>query len=154
MSNAIEWATAHARESPSKVEVPRPISSNRMRHLLVKLFNMLAVSFISTKNVDSHPAKLSEAPTLVNNWSALPKSHFFAGTKEPIWANNTFNPVCLRKVHPPQTLQQGRYDPLRACAGCTCEACQKQTLRVWGYATSLSICLKHSGLDRSCAKLK
>src|SRR6187200_1632962 len=45
-------ATLHAMDRPSKVEVPRPISSRIMRLRSVALLTMLAVSFISTMKVD------------------------------------------------------------------------------------------------------
>jgi hypothetical protein len=48
---------------PSKVAVPRPISSSTTRLLDVAPFRMCAVSCISTMKVDWPRAMLSEAPT-------------------------------------------------------------------------------------------
>ena len=58
-------AIAQAKETPSKVLVPLPISSNNIKLLLLMLFNIPAVSIISTINVLSPPEILSLAPTLV-----------------------------------------------------------------------------------------
>ena len=74
---------AHAMEIPSYVLVPRPISSKRTSDLSVTLLRMAADSSISTINVDSPRAMLSEAPTLVNNLSTMPMDASFAGTNEP-----------------------------------------------------------------------
>ena len=63
---------AQAIERPSNVAVPRPISSNSIRLLLEALFKIFEASFISTKKVLSPPARLSLAPTLVNNLSTIP----------------------------------------------------------------------------------
>ena len=87
---------AQAIERPSKVAVPLPTSSNSIKLLLVALFRMFAASFISTRNVLSPPAKLSLAPTLVNNLSTIPIEAESAGTKQPICASNTMIPVCLK----------------------------------------------------------
>ena len=67
-------ATAQAIEMPSKVLVPRPISSSTARLRGVSWVRMLAVSFISTMKVDSPPARLSEAPTRVKRRSTTPIS--------------------------------------------------------------------------------
>ena len=53
---------------------------NHIRLLFVELFKILAVSFISTKKVDSPPAKLSDAPTLVNNLSMIEILALLQGT--------------------------------------------------------------------------
>src|SRR5579885_3225628 len=45
-------ATLHAIDSPSNVDVPRPISSRTTSERSVALWMMLAVSFISTMKVD------------------------------------------------------------------------------------------------------
>ena len=50
---------------PSKVEVPRPISSKMIRLFLVAFFRMSATSAISIIKVDWPEARSSEAPTLV-----------------------------------------------------------------------------------------
>ncbi len=52
-------------ERPSKVEVPRPISSRMTRLRAVALLGMLAVSFISTMKVDWPLERSSFAPTRV-----------------------------------------------------------------------------------------
>ena len=65
---------------------------------------MLAVSFISTINVDSPKEMLSEAPTRVNILSTTPIDADFAGTKEPICAISTISAVCLNKADLPDIL--------------------------------------------------
>ena len=77
-------ATAQAMETPSKVEVPRPISSRMTRLRSVALFMMLAVSFISTMRVERPVARSSEAPTRVKMRSTMPMRAASAGTKLPI----------------------------------------------------------------------
>ena len=54
---------------------------------------MLAVSFISTRNVDSPAARLSDAPTRVNSASTTPTLARAAGTNEPTWARSTTKAV-------------------------------------------------------------
>ena len=71
-------------ESPSRVPVPRPISSRIRRLFLVALFKMLATSLISTINVDLPDDKSSLAPTLVNILSTTQIFADEAGTKQPI----------------------------------------------------------------------
>ena len=78
---------------PSKVLVPRPISSRRIRLFFVAFFRMPATSFISTMKVDWPLARSSEAPMRVNTRSTTPMTAFFAGTKEPIWAMSTIRAV-------------------------------------------------------------
>ena len=56
---------AQASARPSKVEVPRPISSISTRLDGVALCRMFALSVISTMNVERPPARSSEAPTRV-----------------------------------------------------------------------------------------
>ena len=70
---------ASNRLMPSKVLVPRPISSIRIKLLAEILLRMIAVSFISTMNVDSPDEILSDAPTRVNNLSMIPSFAAFAG---------------------------------------------------------------------------
>src|SRR5690606_17943085 len=94
-------AILHARLIPSKVLVPRPISSIRMRLLAERLLRMLAVSFISTIKVDSPDEMLSEAPTRVNNLSITPIVADDAGTKLPIWAIRQIRAVWRRKADLP-----------------------------------------------------
>ena len=73
-----------ANARPSKVEVPRPISSIRTRLCGVARCKMLAASVISTIKVDRPLARSSEAPILVKIWSIGPRVAVFAGTKDPI----------------------------------------------------------------------
>jgi hypothetical protein len=81
-------------ESPSKVEVPRPISSRITRLRSVALFTMFAVSFISTMKVDWPRERSSLAPTRVKMRSTRPISALEAGTKLPICASRTINATC------------------------------------------------------------
>jgi hypothetical protein len=79
-------ATLQAMLRPSKVLVPRPISSRMTRLRSVALLRMLAVSFISTMKVDWPRARSSLAPTRVKMRSTRPISALAAGTKLPICA--------------------------------------------------------------------
>ena len=79
---------------PSKVEVPRPISSKISRLLGVALLRIYATSFISTMNVESPEARSSDAPTRVKMLSTRPISAWSAGTKEPICASSTMSATC------------------------------------------------------------
>ena len=79
---------------PSKVEVPRPISSNTMRLCRVAFLRIYATSLISTMKVDWPEARSSEAPTRVNTLSTMPISALSAGTKLPICAISTISAVC------------------------------------------------------------
>ena len=72
-----------ARESPSKVLVPRPTSSIRTRLCSEALFRMLAVSSISTMKVERPPARSSEAPMREKTRSTGPRVAVRAGTKLP-----------------------------------------------------------------------
>ena len=67
-------------ERPSNVLVPRPISSNTSRLLLVAFRKILATSVISTINVLCPDARSSEAPTLVKIRSTSPMFALEAGT--------------------------------------------------------------------------
>ena len=78
---------------PSKVEVPRPISSRISRDWAVACFRMEAVSLISTMKVDWPEARSSDAPIRVNTRSTMPTVADFAGTKEPICAMRTIKAV-------------------------------------------------------------
>src|SRR5262249_15573433 len=62
-------ATAQAMDSPSKVEVPRPISSSTTRLRSVAWWRMAAVSAISTMKVDWAGAGSSGAPPRVKEGS-------------------------------------------------------------------------------------
>ncbi len=86
--------TAQAMLSPSKVDVPLPISSSTSRLSEVALRSMFATSFISTMKVDCPLERSSEAPTRVKMRSTMPIPAFLAGTKEPICAISTIRAVC------------------------------------------------------------
>ena len=73
-------AQAQAKESPSKVLVPRPTSSISTRLWGVALWRMLAVSVISTMKVERPLAKSSDAPMRVKILSMGPISALSAGT--------------------------------------------------------------------------
>ena len=79
---------------PSKVEVPRPISSKMIRLFWVAFFRMSATSAISIIKVDWPADKSSEAPTRVKMLSTMPISATAAGTKQPIWAMMVMMAVC------------------------------------------------------------
>jgi uncharacterized membrane protein len=68
------------------VLVPRPISSISTRLSRVALFRMLAVSVISTMNVERPPARSSAAPMRVKIRSSGPITRDSAGTKLPMCA--------------------------------------------------------------------
>ena len=89
--SAMYSITAQAIESPSKVDVPRPISSRIRRLLGVAFLKILATSVISTMKVDWPEARSSEAPTRVKIRSTRPIFALFAGTKLPIWAIRTIS---------------------------------------------------------------
>ena len=78
---------------PSKVEVPRPISSKIIRLFWVASFKMVATSFISTIKVDWPVARSSDAPTRVKMASTTPMCACRAGTKEPICANKVISAI-------------------------------------------------------------
>ena len=89
-------ATDQAIDRPSKVEVPRPTSSSRIRERAVALLRMFAVSFISTRKVLWPRARLSDAPTRLKIRSTSPIVASVAGTNEPAWAIRTIRATCLR----------------------------------------------------------
>ena len=76
---------------PSKVDVPRPISSRIRRDLGVAFLRMSATSFISTMNVDCPEARSSDAPMRVKSLSTMPMRALAAGTKLPICAMRTIS---------------------------------------------------------------
>ena len=84
---------AHAMLSPSNVLVPRPTSSSRMSERGVALLRMLAVSFISTRNVLSPAARLSRRADAredrVHDADARARA---AGTNAPTCASSTIEP--------------------------------------------------------------
>ena len=79
---------------PSKVEVPRPISSRMTRLFWVACCKISATSVISTIKVDWPAAKSSEAPTRVKMASTTPTRQLAAGTKLPIWAISAMRAFC------------------------------------------------------------
>ncbi len=89
---------------PSKVEVPRPISSRTIRLRGVAWLRMLAVSVISTMKVDWPRARLSLAPTRVKIRSTTPMRAALAGTRLPIWAISTISATWRMKVDLPAML--------------------------------------------------
>jgi len=100
----IASATAHAIEIPSKVEVPRPISSRTTRLRDVISCRIAAVSDISTMNVDWPAARLSLAPMRVKMRSTSGIRADAAGTKQPQWASSTISAVWRRNVDLPAML--------------------------------------------------
>ena len=93
--------TAQAILKPSKVLVPRPISSRIRRLLFVAFRRILATSVISTMKVLCPLARSSEAPTRVKIRSTTPIFAEEAGTNEPICAIRTIRAVCLMYVDLP-----------------------------------------------------
>ena len=89
---------AQAIDMPSYVLVPRPISSRRTSERSDRLWRIVAVSSISTMNVDSPLEILSDAPTRVKILSIMPISADSAGTKQPVCARSTIRAVCLRSA--------------------------------------------------------
>ena len=76
---------------PSKVDVPRPISSKMRSERGVAFFKISATSFISTMNVDCPEARSSDAPMRVKSLSTMPMRALAAGTKLPICAMRTIS---------------------------------------------------------------
>ena len=76
---------------PSKVDVPRPISSRISSECGVAFLRISATSFISTMNVDWPEARSSDAPMRVKSRSTTPMRADFAGTNEPICAMSTIS---------------------------------------------------------------
>ena len=83
-----------AKAKPSKVEVPRPISSISTRLCGVALFKICAPSVISSMKVDWALAKSSAAPMRVWIASIGPKRQALAGTWLPMLANSTISATC------------------------------------------------------------
>ena len=86
-------STARAIAIPSKVEVPRPISSRIRSDAAVACLRIEAISLISTMKVDWPEARSSDAPMRVKTLSTMPIVALFAGTKEPICAISTMSAV-------------------------------------------------------------
>ena len=78
-------------DMPSKVLVPRPISSRISRECFVAWRRMSATSVISTMKVDWPADRSSLAPMRVKIRSTTPMRALAAGTKEPIWAMRTIS---------------------------------------------------------------
>ena len=76
-------------DMPSKVLVPRPISSRIRRLRLVAQRRISLTSFISTMKVDWPLLRSSLAPMRVKIRSTRPMRAARAGTKDPIWAMRT-----------------------------------------------------------------
>ena len=91
-------------ERPSKVAVPRPISSRMTSERAVAWFRMPAVSTISTMKVERPRARSSAAPTRENRRSTMPMRAERAGTNAPIWASTTISAFWRRKVDLPAML--------------------------------------------------
>ena len=82
--------------SPSKVDVPRPISSSTTRLRDVAWCRMFAVSCISAMNVDWPRAMLSDAPTRAKMRSTSGSFASRAGTNDPACAMMQISAVCRR----------------------------------------------------------
>jgi hypothetical protein len=89
---------AQAIDSPSKVAVPRPISSRMTSARGPAWLRMAAVSTISTMKVERPRARSSAAPTRLNSRSTMPIWADSAGTKEPICAMMAISAFWRRKV--------------------------------------------------------
>ena len=80
---------------PSKVEVPRPISSRISSERGVAFLRISATSVISTMKVDWPEARSSDAPmrvkSLVDDADAR---GWTPGRSEPIWAMRTISATC------------------------------------------------------------
>src|SRR5258708_1189342 len=97
-------AIAQASDRPSKVLVPRPISSSRMRLRAVALCRMLAASVISTMKVERPPARSSAAPMRVKIRSSGPNTARSAGTELPTCASSAMSPAGPMQVDFPPLL--------------------------------------------------
>src|SRR5215472_3813787 len=89
---------AQAIDNPSKVAVPRPISSKMTSARSPAWLRMAAVSTISTMKVEWPRARSSAAPTRENSRSTTPICAARAGTKLPIWARMAISAFWRRKV--------------------------------------------------------
>ncbi len=78
---------APASARPSKVEVPRPISSISTSECSVAAWRIAAASVISSMKVDCALARSSAAPMRVWIASIGPSRQAAAGTNEPIEAS-------------------------------------------------------------------
>gem|GEM_PF-4878819 len=91
-------------ESPSKVAVPRPISSRMTKDRGPAWLRMVAVSTISTMKVERPRARSSAAPTRLNRRSMTPITAFSAGTKAPICARMAMSAFWRKSVLLPAML--------------------------------------------------
>ena len=82
---------AQAIDRPSKVAVPRPISSRITSERGVAWLRIAAVSTISTMKVERPRARSSAAPTRENSRSTTPICARRAGTKLPICASTAMS---------------------------------------------------------------
>ena len=89
-------ATAHAMLRPSKVAVPRPISSSTTRLREVAPFRMCAVSCISTMNVDWPRAMLSGRADAREDPIDEADLRLAAGTNDPACASRQSSATCRR----------------------------------------------------------
>ena len=89
---------APASARPSKVEVPRPISSISTSDCSVAPCTIAAASVISSMKVDCALARSSAAPMRVWMASIGPSRQAVAGTKEPIAASSTISATWRMKV--------------------------------------------------------
>ena len=107
---------AQAIDRPSKVAVPRPISSRMTSARSPAWLRIAAVSTISTMKVERPRARSSDAPTRLNSRSTTPICARAAGTKEPVWARMAISAFCRRKVDLPPMLGpvSSQIAPLRA----------------------------------------
>ena len=78
-------------DMPSKVEVPRPISSRMRRLFFVAVRRMSDTSVISTMKVDWPADRSSLAPMRVKMRSTTPMWASWAGTKLPTCAISTIS---------------------------------------------------------------
>ncbi|OQA90347.1 MAG: hypothetical protein BWY28_00274 [bacterium ADurb.Bin236] len=86
-SSLARYSTAaQAMDRPSRVPVPRPISSRTTRERGVAARRMWLNSVISTMKVDCPDARSSWAPMRVKTLSRRGMSALSAGTKEPMCA--------------------------------------------------------------------
>ena len=91
--------------------------ASKISERAVALFRMFAVSFISTRNVLSPAARLSDAPTRVKMRSHNESVASAAGTKQPACASSCTSATCrisvlLPAIFGPVTRRTCRSSPL------------------------------------------
>ena len=89
---------AQAKDIPSYVDVPLPISSSTTNELSVAELRIFAVSIISTIKVEFPLANSSPEPTLQKSLSQIPILTFLAGQKPPACAIIKIKAFWRRKV--------------------------------------------------------